>query len=85
MSRNAKDKKEAAPRKRAWFEVSKDVPGIHGNTGLPLIKGTRHFLDTAQVGGEEGNDLFRPVDGPHKKKEDPPPGKAEEKREVKDA
>ena len=68
--------------KKGWFEVKKTLPGIHGNTGLPLKKGERHLLDPELVGGKEGNELFKPVDGPHKKKETPPPAAVEEKKEV---
>jgi len=85
MSNNRKDNKETS-HKPAWFEVRNDVPGIHGNTGLPLKKGERHLLDPAQVGGVEGNELFKPVSGPHKKKEDPPAStKTAGYEEVKDA
>jgi len=73
--------------KKKWYEVRKTLPGIHGNTGLPLVKGGQHLLDPKLVGGEEGNDLFKPIAGPTKK-EDPSPAGTEKKgegKEVKDA
>lgn len=78
--KDEKGKKDTRPP-RAWFEVRETHPGIHGNTGLSLKKGERHRLDPELVGGEEGNELFKPVDGPHKKKETPPAPKAQETKQ----
>jgi hypothetical protein len=79
-------KDEKRKEGRGWYEVTKNVPGVHAKTGLRLKKGDVHLIAHAHA----AKAYFKPCDAPIKgpanckdKKPDAPP-KAQPKKTAKE-